>query len=275
MSILVIGENDWSSEEVVLSLSLADLDRHGLMLSQDGGLSVHDGAGEWHSVDRVLWRAQGARDAARQHAALSLVAASSATCVNPADSLHLYGTRLSGHAALRKGGLPVIESCSLFGSNAISYFYTPDFPAVLKVGDWHMGYGKCRANDREAWNDAIDMAVIADQFVSVEPLISYRKDLRILLVGDDVLAIERTPASQQWKANVCPEETRRVDPPPALTQMTRRAASLLGMQILGADWIEDQSGNWYLLEVNHAPGLLMEDTDCRPLVLKLLRGSAC
>lgn len=274
MSILVIGEKDWPSEDGLHCLGLSDLDRRGLMVSRGGELKVHDGSGEWHFVDRVLWRAQGARDVACQHAVLSLVAASSATCVNPADSLLLYGTRLSSHAALRKGGLPVIESCSLLGSNAISYFYTPDFPAVLKVGDWHMGYGKCRVADREAWNDAVDMAVIADEIVATEPLINYRKDLRILVVGDEVLAIERKPASHHWKANVCPEEIRRVDPPSAVTLMTRRAASLLGMAILGADWIEDHSGNWHLLEVNHSPGLQMEYTDCRPLVLKLLQGSS-
>lgn len=271
MSILVIGENDWPSEDGLICLGLADLDQRGLMIARNGDLMLHDSVGKWRSVDRVIWRAQEGRDTARQHAALSLVAASSATCLNPPDSLLRYGTRVLNYGALRKGGLPVITSCPLLGANAISYFYTPDFPAVLKVGDWHMGYGKCRVADAEAWNDAIDMAVIADDIVSIEPFIDYRRDLRILLVGEELVGVERIPASHHWKANVCPDEIKRVDPPLMLKEMSRRAASVLGMSVLGADWIEDKAGNWYLLEVNSAPGLQMEDMNCRPLVLKLLQ----
>jgi ribosomal protein S6--L-glutamate ligase len=271
MSVLVIGENDWPAADGLVCLSLADLDRRGLMVSRSGELYVHDADGNWHPMDKVIWRAQGTRDAARQHAALSLVAASSATCVNPSDSLFRYGTRHLSHGALRKAGLPIIGSCPVLGSNAISYFFTPEFPSVLKVGDWHMGYGKCRVIDSQAWNDAVDMAVIANEIVSIEPWIDYCRDLRILLIGDQVVAIERTRASHQWKANVCPEEIKRIDPPSALTQATRKAASLLEMEILGADWIEDRTGNWHLLEVNPAPGLQMDDLDCRPLVLNLLR----
>lgn len=271
MSILVIGENDWPSEDGLICLSLADLDQRGLMICRSGDLMIHDSFGEWRSVDCVIWRAQGGRDAARQHAALSLVAASSATCVNSPDSLLRFGTRLLNYGALRKGGLPVIASCPLLGANAISYFYTSDFPAVLKVGDWHMGYGKCRVTDAETWNDAIDMAVIADDIVSIEPFIDYRRDLRILIVGEDVVAVERIPASHHWKANVCPDEIKRVAPPSTLIEMSRKAASILGMTVLGADWIEDKTGNWHLLEVNSSPGLQMEDMDCRPLVINLLK----
>ncbi len=271
MSTLVIGETDWPTEKGLCCLSLADLNRRGLMLCRDGKLKFHDASGEWHEVDHVLWRAQGPRDAKLQHSALSLVAASSAECVNSASSLLQYGTRILNHGALRKGGLPVITSCPILGSNGLSYFYKAEFPSVLKVGDWHMGYGKCKVSNLEAWNDAVDMAAIADEIVSVEPFIDYRRDLRVLLVGEDLIAVERFPASHQWKANVCPSEIKRVELLPELAHMTRKAAALLGMSILGVDWIEDKKGAWHLLEVNPSPGLQMEEMDCRPLALKLLQ----
>jgi len=271
MSILVIGETDWPTADGICCLSLDQLDRTGLMLSQNGELRYHVIDGTWHNFDRVLWRAQGGRDAALQHAAISLVAASSATCVNSAESLLLFGTRFLNNGALRKAGLPIVESSQILGANALSYFYTPRFPAVLKLGDWHMGYGKCKIRNIEGWNDAVDIAAIIQDIASIEAFINYTRDLRILLVGNDVFAIERVPTSHQWKANVCPEEVKTITPPPMLEQMTRKAASVLGMSILGADWIEDEQGRWILLEVNPAPGLQMGATDCRPLALDLLK----
>ena len=271
MSILVIGETDWPPLDGICCLSLDQLDRTGLMLSQNGELRCHEKDGTWHTFDLVLWRAQGGRDTTLQHTALSLVAASSATCVNSAESLLLFGTRFLNNGALRKAGLPIIESSQILGANALSYFYTPQFPAVLKLGDWHMGYGKCKIRNLESWNDAVDMAAITQDIASIEPFINYTRDLRILLVGNDIFAVERVPSSHQWKANVCPELVKTVVMPPMLEQMTRKAASILGMSILGADWIEDEQGRWILLEVNPAPGLQMGDTDCRPLALDLLK----
>lgn len=271
MSILVIGETDWPPLDGICCLSLDQLDRTGLMLSQNGELRCHEKDGTWHTFDLVLWRAQGGRDTTLQHTALSLVAASSATCVNSAESLLLFGTRFLNNGALRKAGLPIIESSQILGANALSYFYTPQFPAVLKLGDWHMGYGKCKIRNLESWNDAVDMAAITQDIASIEPFINYTRDLRILLVGNDIFAVERVPSSHQWKANVCPEQVKTVEVPLMLEQMTRKAASILGMSILGADWIEDEQGKWILLEVNPAPGLQMGDTDCRPLTLDLLK----
>lgn len=271
MSILVIGETDWPTADDICCLSLDQLDRTGLMLSPNGQLRYHEIDGVWHNFDLVLWRAQGGRDAALQHAALSLVAASSAICVNSAESLLRFGTRFLNDGALRKDGLPVIESCKMLGANALSYYYTPRFPAVLKLGNWHMGYGKFKISDLESWNDAVDMAAIIQDIASIEPFIHYSRDLRILLVGNDIFSIERVPKRHQWKANVCPDEVKPVSTPPMLEQMTRRAASVLGMSILGADWIEDEQGRWLLLEVNPAPGLQMGATDCRPLALDLLK----
>lgn len=273
MSILVIGETGWPTTDGIWCLSLDQLDRTGLMLTHSGELRYHEIDGTWHTFDLVLWRAQGGRDAAIQHAALSLVAASSATCVNPAESLLLFGTRFLNNGVLRKAELPIVNSNQILGANALSYFYTPRFPAVLKLGDWHMGYGKCKIPNLESWSDAVDMAAITQDIASIEPFINYIRDLRILLVGNDIFAVERVPSSHQWKANVCPEQVKTVVVPPMLEQMTRKAASILGMSILGVDWIEDEQGKWILLEVNPAPGLQMGGTDCRPLALDLLKRS--
>jgi D-alanine-D-alanine ligase-like ATP-grasp enzyme len=59
-----------------------------------------------------------------------------------------------------------------------------------------------------------------------------------------------------------------------LVKLTRKAAAVLNMEIVGADWIEDGDGNWILLEVNPAPGLQMGNLNCRPFVMELINDLA-
>jgi ribosomal protein S6--L-glutamate ligase len=137
-----------------------------------------------------------------------------------------------------------------------------------------MGYGKCRITSDDVWKDSVDMAIASRDIVAIEPFVGYRRDIRILLVGQRVFAAERVAGRGQWKANVCPDRVYVTDPPEMLVKLTRKAAAVLNMEIVGADWIEDGDGNWILLEVNPAPGLQMGNLNCRPFVMELINDLA-
>jgi hypothetical protein len=208
---LVVGEKSWPLSENVFCLDFCELDSRGVRLTEVLDFECHSPDGQWEKIDGILWRGQFDEEVSRQLAVLHLIAASNATCINSAASMLEKGGRISSLFALRRSGLPTVTSTIFCGSNGLSYFYKPTFPCVLKVGSWHMGYGKAKATDQASWLDAVDMAHIAKDFVAVEPFIDYVRDIRVLVMGNELAGLERVPS--QWKANVCPAECRNIRHP--------------------------------------------------------------
>lgn len=271
MRIVVLGEKTWPSEKGVVVLGFEELDSRGLRLLSSGVLEIHSPDGRWDCVDAIVWRGQFDLHFPVQHCLLSLIRASGVRCLNSAGTLFNYSDRISMHRALVDAGMPIVPSAFFFGSSGYGYFHEPTFPCVLKVGNWHMGYGKMKVLSKTSWMDAVDMAAICKEFIAVEPFVEYQRDLRVLVVGDKIQAIERK--GSQWKANVCPVEMKETEIPEQLAVLSRKAASALGAEIFGLDWLQTASGEWLLLEGNLAPGLNWEGTDLRIEVIQELRKS--
>jgi D-alanine-D-alanine ligase-like ATP-grasp enzyme len=53
--------------------------------------------------------------------------------------------------------------------------------------------------------------------------------------------------------------------------MSIRASQVLGMEILGVDWIQTKNGEWLLLEANPSPGLKWEGLDWRTKAIERLK----
>lgn len=90
-------------------------------------------------------------------------------------------------------------------------------------------------------------------YATVEPFISYQRDVRCLIVGDQFWTMERR--SQGWKANVDTSEFQLIAPEPQLVEWTRQAAKHFGADVLGLDFIQDADGSYTLLESNDIPGV--------------------
>lgn len=265
---VVLGEKKWVENEKVQCIDFDQIDKIGFHLNSNLELEIHDHAGNWFQAAGVLWRGQFDREPLRQHALLSFLKSSSAPCINSAELILNYGDRISMHTGLKRLGYPVVEADFLFGANSYSYFYEPSLPCVLKVGNWHMGYGKMKCTTKENWLDAADMASISRDYVGIEKFIHYKRDVRVLIIGEYVCCIERIPS--QWKANVCPLQVIMVESPESIKKLSIEISSCLGSSILGIDWVEDTYGNWKILEANFAPGLEWEGVDLRGMVNEML-----
>ena len=267
--LLVLGEASWPSDDQVLSIGFENLDRRGLKLSPELELEIHDEKGEWQRVLGVIWRGQFDELSSTQHNMLHLVRASGVPCINSALTL-LHGShRIAIATALKRYNLPVVPSYFFLGSAGIGYFFEPDLPCVVKAGNWHMGYGKVKASTKEVWSDTVDLAVLLRDLIGVEPYLSYTRDLRVLIVGEEVIGFERIPS--QWRANVSPSEGNIVELPEQILKQSKEAAICLRADVLGVDWVQVKDGSWVLLEANIAPGLELAGHDFRPHVLSLLR----
>merc|ERR1712098_1044516 len=78
----------------------------------------------------------------------------------------------------------------------------PQFPAVVKVGHAHAGYGKMRIEDHHAFSDfASVMAVTGGLYCTAEEFVEGDYDARIQKIGGTYRAFKRTSMSGNWKTN--------------------------------------------------------------------------
>jgi len=248
--IVVNGERDWEAY-----FPDADVRRCRLQTAQwqatEQGLFLLDERGQTR-VNGVLWRVGAIRPAPLHRAVLDLIRLTGTPCVNPAATLQRGFDRLSMLAEMRSIGLPLLPQSIVIGPDLLERL-DPALPAVLKIGNYHAGYGKARVPNRETWADLRDLTFAADDYVTVEPFIDYVRDVRCLAVGEEVWAMERR--SGTWKANRDTQEAVLIHPPEELEAYTRTAMRHLGADILGLDFLEDASGRFFLLETNDIPGL--------------------
>jgi ribosomal protein S6--L-glutamate ligase len=79
-------------------------------------------------------------------------------------------------------------------------------------------------------------------------------DCRLLLIGDEVFAMQRHNALD-WRTNVSRgAKTISFSPDARLRDLAHRAAAAVGAPIAGVDLLLGRDGQWYVLEVNAVPG---------------------
>jgi ribosomal protein S6--L-glutamate ligase len=214
-------------------------------------LWVIDGAGTTQ-VDAVLWRVGAIRPHPNHRAVLELIRMAGVPCVNSAQTLLRGFDRLSMLNEMHDAGLPVILFSALVGDQLLDKVQ-PELPAVIKIGNYHAGYGKVKAVDLAQWNDIRDLSFISEDYITIEPYIDYTDDIRCLAVGDDLWAMSRR--GRGWKANTDTTQYELIDVPPILGDYTMRAMAHLNADILGLDFLQTQEGEYVLLESNDIPGL--------------------
>ena len=212
----------------------------------------------WWPVDAVLWRCQFDADLRREVALLEMIDFTGVPCINSASTNLRFGGRISSHTVLRRGGLPVVEQ-ELWVGRLVEPTPPIGRHGVIKVGNYHMGFGKGLARTEAQWRDLVDVAIVANDFIAVEPHLSYVNDVRCLVVGERIVGVERVPRS--WKANDNPIEVRDFTLNPELKGYIRRAVHLLQADVVGLDFLRLDTGQWILLEANLSPGLSTANGD--------------
>jgi len=221
------------------------------LLRDDNALFFLDGSGALR-VDAALWRVGAIRPLAEHRHALEALRLAGVPCVNSPQTLLRGFERLSMLAELREVGVPMLPFSLALGEGALEAMQ-PELPCVLKVGNRHGGIGKARLETMESWLDARDVALAAPDYATTEAYISYRRDVRVMIIGEKLWAMERK--SEGWKVNRGAAQPTIIPVPDEPREWTRRVQEHLNADILGLDWIETPQGNWLCLESNDVPGL--------------------
>jgi ribosomal protein S6--L-glutamate ligase len=250
-SILVVnGERDWQEFFPGLEVRSCRL-QTSRWLYQDDALWLFDPDGAVR-VEAVLWRVGAIRPQPGHRTLLELLRLAGVPCVNDAAVLLRGYDRLGMINELRAAGLPTLPLSVALGEGVLDRLQ-PDLPAVVKVGNYHGGYGKIRPTDDQMWAEVSDLLFVSEDYVTVEPYVEYVRDIRCLAVGAELWAMARRGAS--WRANVRTVEYELIAVPPILAEHTRRAMEHFGADVLGIDFLETAAGEYVALENNDIPGL--------------------
>lgn len=126
----------------------------------------------------------------------------------------------------------------------------PKFPAVVKVGHSHAGFGKMKIQDHHDFEDFASIIALTKHYVTAEPFLDGTYDLRIQKIGNHYRAFKRTSLGN-WKTNT---GTSLLEDIPVTEQYKFWVdeASLIfgGLDILAVDVIHTTDNKEYILEVN-------------------------
>ena len=265
---VVNGAYDWSAHFPDFDVVHVRV-QHSRWVLEGGALRVSDHRGAWRP-DVLLWRLGAVTPHPSHRAVLELVRLSGVTCVNPARALLRGYDRLSMLAELREAGLPVVPFDVAVGQGALASLAARS-PAVLKAGNLHGGDGKARAMTDDHWRELTSLAALAHDYVSVEPFLDYARDIRCMIVGERVWAMNRR--AKGWRANVGTQIAELVEPPERMASQTLAFARHIGADVLGLDFLELRDGSHVVLESNDIPGVLGWPRDVLEAIAERTRAS--
>jgi len=158
---------------------------------------------------------------------------------------------------------PVVQQ-SYFADHR-TMMYGGSFPAVLKVGHAHAGFGKMRVADHHDWEDVRSVvAMTGGKYCTAEPFFEGDYDLRIQKIGPHLRVYKRTAMGGQWKTNTGCSVAEEIPVTAEYKRWAEAAAEMFGgLDICTVDVLHEQAtGRMVILEVNGtSSGLAPEHAD--------------
>lgn len=202
--------------------------------------------------DGILWRVGAIKPTEIQTTALNLIELSGIPCVNSAQTLKIGFDRLSMLATIKNLQLPIIDFNVVTKSNHLKNIKI-DFPFVVKVGNYHGGFGKVLVENEKKWQDVKDLLFVTEHYITIEPYINYVRDIRYIAINDKVWAMSRK--GKYWKANVETTDFKEFEPEKELSRKLTKLQSEVKADILAIDILEEENGKLHIVEYNDIPGL--------------------
>lgn len=202
--------------------------------------------------DLILWRLGAIKPNWKHRTALDIIASAKIPCLNKAEMLLKGYDRLSMLQVLSTLELPVIPYEIVTDAKFLKNVMLA-FPFVVKVGNYHGGFGKVLVQNAEKWQDIQDLLFVTDDYITIEPFIDYQFDIRYLMVNDKIWAMKRK--GQFWKSNVLTNDYQFIAVSESWKAIMNKIKAHLKSDILALDVLQDKDGNEFIVEYNDIPGL--------------------
>lgn len=177
-------------------------------------------------------------------------------CVlNPARCVEISVDKYRSLAILKRAGLPIPQTAVCQSANdALELFHRLGRDVVIKPIFGSEGRGIIRIENEELAIQAFRAFENTQRVIYLQKFIPHRRDVRIMLIGEDTFSMQRTPKNN-WKTNLAQggvAEPHKATP--AEIAMAKTAVDAVGAKIAGVDIIYDSDDTPYILEVNAVPG---------------------
>lgn len=188
---------------------------------------------------------------------LNRLEAAGLAVINPPRAMEISVDKYLSLAILAEHGMPVpatrvaqsLDAAVVdFGELGGDVVYKPIFGS--------MGNGIVRLNDRSAAEKFFEQEIAAGQVIYQQRFIEHGdSDLRLLVIGDEVVAMKRTRRGH-WLTNIAQGAFgERFEPNQRQIDMAMTACRAVGCRIAGVDLlVESATGESMVVDVNAAPG---------------------
>ena len=176
--------------------------------------------------------------------------------INPARAIEAAVDKFLTTAKLADADILTPRTiCCQTAEEAMAAFEQLGGDVVVKPLFGSEGRGITRLNDEALALRAFKMLAQLGAVLYVQEFIEHEgADLRLLLVGEQVLAMRRRNPLD-WRTNLSRgAKAEAFVPKDALVDLARRAAAAVGAPLAGVDILPGRDGRLYTLEVNAVPG---------------------
>ncbi|MBI2824217.1 MAG: RimK family alpha-L-glutamate ligase [Planctomycetia bacterium] len=223
------------------------------------GVRCSSGAVDMSGVDAVLVRTMppgSLEQVVFRMDALARLEAAGVVVINPARAVEAAVDKYLATAKLQSAGLRVPRTavCQT-ADDALRCFAELGGDVVLKPLFGSEGRGITRLTDEALAQRAFKMLEELGAVLYLQEFIAHEGcDLRLLLIGETVLAMRRRNPLD-WRTNVSRGATAEAFSPDAkLVELARRAAASVGAPVAGVDILPGRDNHLYVIEVNAVPG---------------------
>ncbi|MFP6693864.1 MAG: RimK family alpha-L-glutamate ligase [Pirellulales bacterium] len=188
--------------------------------------------------------------------ALGRLQAAGLTIINPPRAIEIAVDKFLATAKLQAAGLAVPRTaCCQTVDEAMTYFERLEGSVVIKPLFGGEGRGITRLDDEALALRAFTMLEQLGAVIYLQEFVPHEgRDVRVLVIGDRVLAAERCNP-YDWRTNVSRGATMQpVELTPELADTARRAAQAVETPFAGVDLLPGKNGQLYAIEVNAVPG---------------------
>jgi ribosomal protein S6--L-glutamate ligase len=177
--------------------------------------------------------------------------------LNPPKAIEICVDKYLTTARLCAAGLAVPATIACQNADdAMEGFKKLGGDVVVKPLFGSEGRGMLRIADPDlAWRTFQVLGRVQSVLYLQQFVVSSGWDLRIFVMGGEVVAGMRRFAKNDWRANVAQGGTaERFSPDSRQAGLALRAAEVVGAPVAGVDLLPGKDGQWYVLEVNAVPG---------------------
>ena len=179
---------------------------------------------------------------------------------NSATSILQSRDKLRASQLLARNRIPIPRTMNVRSVKDVDHAIDAvgGLPVVVKVTKGTQGQGVFLRHTAYEARSLVQGLLHARRDVLVQEYVaeSHGRDIRVIIVGDEVVAAMRRRArGREFRSNFHLNGTvEPVDLPEEFAEVARRAARVLGLNIAGVDLLEGANGPM-VLEVNSSPGL--------------------